>query len=56
MAGILPIALFALAGILIGGCWSLYKQGAKRSIMIVVGLLAVLSAAGGVAWLMQSQA
>jgi hypothetical protein len=55
MGGIAPIALFALAGILIGGCWSLYKQGAKRRIIAIVGVFAVLAAAGGVALLMAGQ-
>lgn len=56
MSGLLPILLFALAGILLGGTWSLYKQGAHKGVVIAVGIFALLSAAGGVAWLMPGEA
>ena len=56
MSGLVPILLFALAGILLGGTWSLYKQGAHKGVVIVVGVLALVSAAGGVAWLMPGEA
>ncbi len=47
----MAILLFALGGILIGGVISLVKQGATRFSIGVVAVLAVLAAAGGVAWL-----
>ena len=47
----MAIALFALAGILVGGLISLVKQGATRFSIGLVAVLAVLAAAGGVAWL-----
>ena len=46
----MAIALFALAGILVGGVISLVKQGATRFSIGLVATLAVLAAAGGVAW------
>ncbi|MDG4832121.1 hypothetical protein O7627_22830 [Solwaraspora sp. WMMD1047] len=52
MGTVLPIALFALAGVLVGGAWSLARQGAPRAMLGVVGALALLSAAGGVFWLL----
>jgi hypothetical protein len=53
MSAILPILLLALAGILSGGAYSLYKQGGKR----LAGLVAVLAAFalfGGILWLVPS--
>ncbi|GAB1646041.1 hypothetical protein [Krasilnikovia sp. MM14-A1259] len=47
----MAIALFALAGILVGGVVSLVRQGATKFSIAVVALLAALAAAGGVAWL-----
>ncbi|HET9518424.1 MAG TPA: hypothetical protein VFO77_11915 [Actinoplanes sp.] len=47
----MSIALFALAGILVGGTISLVKQGATKFSIGVVALLAALAAAAGVAWL-----
>jgi hypothetical protein len=46
----MAIALFALAGILVGGVVSLVKQGASRFSIGLVAVFAVLAAAGGVAW------
>ncbi|WP_199736468.1 hypothetical protein [Micromonospora sp. HM5-17] len=51
MEAVLPIALFALGGTLIGGAWSLHRQGAPRGALWLVGLLAVLATTGGVLWL-----
>ena len=51
MGAVLPVALFALAGVLVGGAWSLHRQGAPRGALWMVGLLALLSTAGGVLWL-----
>jgi|HigsolmetaAR201D_1030396.scaffolds.fasta_scaffold36749_2 hypothetical protein len=51
MGTVLPIALFALGGVLIGGAWSLYRQGAPRGALWLVAVLAVLATTGGVLWL-----
>lgn len=51
MSTVLPVALFALAGVLVGGAWSLHRQGAGRSAVAVATVLAVLAAGGGVLWL-----
>ncbi|MFG1608144.1 hypothetical protein [Actinoplanes sp. NPDC049265] len=48
----MAIALFALAGILLGGVISLVRQGATKFSIGVVAVLAVLAATGGVLWLM----
>jgi hypothetical protein len=47
----MAIALFIVAGILLGGVISLYRQGATRFSIGVVAVLAALALAGGVAWL-----
>jgi hypothetical protein len=52
---VIAIALFALAGILVGGVVSLVKQGATRFSIGLVAVLAVLAAAGGVAWLLPGE-
>lgn len=51
MRTLLPVLLFALAGVLAGGAWSLHRQGAGRGAVVVTGLLAALALAGGVLWL-----
>ncbi len=51
----MAIALFALAGILVGGVISLVRQGATRFSIGLVAVLAVLAAAGGVAWLLPGE-
>ena len=56
MNGLFPILLFALAGILLGGTWSLYKQGSHKAVVAVVGIMAVLAAVGGFAWLIPGEA
>ena len=43
------IALVAVAGILIGGVYSMYKA-AKTTAAIVLGVLALLAIGGAVAW------
>jgi hypothetical protein len=48
----MAIVLFVLAGILTGGVISLIRQGATKFSIGVVGVLAVLAAAGAVAWLL----
>ena len=52
MNGFLPIVLLALAGILLGGAYSLYQQGASRWGIGVLGLLGLVSAGGGLLWLL----
>jgi hypothetical protein len=47
----MAIALFVVAGILVGGVISLVRQGATRFSIGVVALLAALALVGGVAWL-----
>ncbi|MGY0002759.1 hypothetical protein [Micromonospora sp. I033] len=51
MGRALPTLLLILAGVLVGGTWSLYKQGAARGAVVVTGLLAALATAGGLLWL-----
>lgn len=51
VSSLLPIALFALAGVLVGGAWSMHRQGAPRGAVGLVGALALLAATGGVLWL-----
>lgn len=45
------IILLVLAGILVGGTWSLYQQGASRPVVAMVGVLAALATVAGVLWL-----
>ncbi len=47
----MSIALFGLAGFLVGGAYTLLKNGSSKIAVGVVGVLAVLSAAAGVLWL-----
>jgi hypothetical protein len=47
----MAIALLALAGILVGGTISLVRQGATKFSIGLVGALAVLAAAAGIAWM-----
>ncbi|GAB3984573.1 hypothetical protein V1634_11035 [Plantactinospora veratri] len=55
MDSVLPVALFALGGVLIGGAWSLHRQGAPQRVLWIVGLLALLATAGGVLWLVPGE-
>ncbi|MFE9690008.1 hypothetical protein [Micromonospora sp. NPDC005806] len=52
MGRVLPTLLLVLAGVLVGGTWSLYKQDASRGAVVVTGLLAALATAGGLLWLL----
>jgi hypothetical protein len=49
---VLPVALFALAGILVGGVVSMRRQGAGRNAIVAMAVLAGLAVVGGVLWLM----
>ncbi|WP_319649440.1 MULTISPECIES: hypothetical protein [unclassified Corynebacterium] len=42
--------MFAVAGVLVGGTWSAYQNGAKK-LTIVCGILAALALAGAILWL-----
>jgi hypothetical protein len=53
---IAPIALLALGGLLLGGAYSLLRQGSTKPLAAVVGGLGLLSALGGVFWLLPSGA
>ncbi|MBC3185265.1 hypothetical protein H7347_01515 [Corynebacterium sp. zg-331] len=43
--------MFAVAGVLVGGTWSAYQNGAKK-LVIVCGILAALALTGAIMWLM----
>ena len=51
MRTVLPVLLLGMAGLLAGGAWSMHRQGAGRGVVVVLGVLAGLAAAGGIAWL-----
>ncbi|HEX5596626.1 MAG TPA: hypothetical protein VFX61_11525 [Micromonosporaceae bacterium] len=51
MRSMLPVLLFALAGVLVGGGWSLQRQGASRGAIVLTWVLALLAAVGGALWL-----
>jgi len=48
----MAVVLFIVAGFLVGGVLQLVKSGATKFSVGVVGVLAALAAAGGVAWLL----
>ncbi len=52
MGGIWPVLMLALAGILTGGAYSVYKQGGSKVAVTLLGVLAVVAGAGGVVWLL----
>uniref|UniRef100_UPI0035AF652D hypothetical protein n=2 Tax=Micromonosporaceae TaxID=28056 RepID=UPI0035AF652D len=52
---VLPTLLLILAGLLVGGTWSLLKQGAPRAAVVITGLLALLATAAGVLWLLPGE-
>jgi hypothetical protein len=47
MGSALTTLLLILGGVLVGGTWSFYKQGAPRVAVVITGLLAVLATAAG---------
>lgn len=47
----MPIVLLALAGVLVGGAYSMHRQGASRGVVAVLGLLALVAGVGGILWL-----
>lgn len=48
----IAVLLFIVAGFLVGGVIQLAKSGATKFSIGVVGVLAALATAGGVAWLL----
>ncbi|MGW5050155.1 hypothetical protein [Actinokineospora sp. NPDC004072] len=48
MSSLVSIALVALAGILIGGAYTMWKT--TKAAAVVLGLLAALALGGAVAW------
>ena len=52
MGSIIPVVLFGLAGVLVGGAISMARQRAATLPLVVVSLLALIAAAGGVLWLL----
>jgi hypothetical protein len=50
----MAIVLFIVGGFLVGGVVQLVKSGATKFSVAVVGVLAALAVAGGVAWLLPS--
>jgi hypothetical protein len=55
VSSVLPVVLMALAGILVGGAWSLHKQGAARGTVALLGVLAAVALAGGILWLLPGE-
>ncbi|MER7419258.1 hypothetical protein ABT346_21170 [Micromonospora peucetia] len=55
MGGVLPSLLLILAGVLVGGAWSLHKQGAPRGAVVVTALLAALATVAAVLWLLPGE-
>jgi hypothetical protein len=49
---VIGILLFIVAGFLVGGVIQLAKSGATKFSVGLVGVLAALATAGGVAWLL----
>jgi hypothetical protein len=54
MGAVWPILLLGVAGMLMGGAVSLKRQGAGPVAIGLVGLVALVAAAGGVLWLVPS--
>lgn len=52
MNSVVPVLLMALAGVLVGGAWSMHRQGASRVGTAVVAVLALVALAAGVLWLL----
>jgi hypothetical protein len=42
----------ALAGVLVGGAWSLHRQGAARVHVMILAVLAAVALPGGILWLL----
>ena len=44
-----PIILMAVAGLFVGGSYSMYKQDSKKA-SVVLGVLAAIALAGAILW------
>jgi hypothetical protein len=51
MGGVWPVVMLGLAGVLMGGAYSLHRQGAGKVAVAIFGALGVLAGVGGVLWL-----
>lgn len=51
MQSILPVVLFGLGGILVGGAWSVRSQGGSKVAIVALLAFATLSVLAGVLWL-----
>ena len=51
MSSFLPVLLLGVAGLLVGGAVSVYRQGGSRGTVGVLGVLGVIAAAAGILWL-----
>jgi hypothetical protein len=51
VGGVWPVVMLALAGVLVGGAFSLYRQGASKAAVGILAAFAVLAGIGGVLWL-----
>jgi hypothetical protein len=47
-----PVVLFAVGGVLIGGSWSMRGQGASKVAFGLVAALGLVALAAGVLWLL----
>jgi hypothetical protein len=47
VTGVLTVVLFALGGVLIGGAWSMRRQGASTKAVALFGVLALMSVTAG---------
>lgn len=52
MGGVWPVLVLAVAGVLTGGAYSLYKQGAGKLAVGLVGVLALIAGVAGFMWLL----
>jgi hypothetical protein len=52
VSSLLPILMLGVAGLLLGGAWSLHKQGTGRGPVAAVGLLGLVAAVAGVFWML----
>lgn len=52
MSAVLPVVLMAFAGVLLGGAWSLHRQGAARGNVAVLGVLSAVALIAGILWLL----
>ncbi|GGK22901.1 hypothetical protein GCM10010124_14320 [Pilimelia terevasa] len=55
MSQILPVLLMALAGVLLGGAWSLRRQQAPTYNVVLFAVLALVALGGGVLWLVPGE-